>query len=682
MSFEKVRRLLKAIEDINNNEDYYKEFRYESDGSRAYSSSTDAINDLLESVHTELNELEKEQPIDSREDLSDDKKDTLEEMGEWIMNDNSSLEEKIAKKKYHENNRKELIDFYEKTREMSPADTLRTLVNEVGLKQAIIDVAECINATSDDGRISDKVKEWAKGIDCASKEELEGYNLYSLTSWIHPSHLNQIAEETIRFALSYYEIYQINRELPDGRDLSFISYADLEEKGLKADPDNYSLVYSAKYNNEGLDEIYEIFNVRHPGDFRGHSLSVSDVVVIHSNGEDRAYYVDSFGFEQVPEFLQTKERQNEKTTGMTLTQYSGLYIDKDIWDKEVDVCVGFVLDREESSEDDTLYYQDQFLSYLADNVIVVEGNPDSYICDFSGFFKKHQDELKELYEKAQWRLEDEFDEDEIHYDFVSSVLPQMVSGNSTDSTYKAFLNIFCKDDQLEKDSEEKGDMKKNEQPLETKDFKKEIITILGKVFAEYSKGFDPQNSTDDERTLLEADKAYNYLVQLVNAQETNQGYKILDVLKQRGGDFSFAIGYNKKEPNPYVVWTYFKDKYNGKHYSSGTYVNSLYEAALVQAEKADLSAYKNDLFDIVNMTLCIDKKLDRSLSKNLFNSKDISDTVKYYVDQWRSWDKTLDDDIRDYNTLDSMDEFIEEKMYTIEQSFIELETDESKGAEL
>ena len=55
--------------------------------------------------------------------------------------------------------------------------------------------------------------------------------------------------------------------------------------------------------NRMVDSIYERFNLQHPADFRGHSLSVSDVIVMHQNGQDQAYYVDSFGFKQVPEFF-------------------------------------------------------------------------------------------------------------------------------------------------------------------------------------------------------------------------------------------------------------------------------------------------------------------------------------------------------------------------------------------
>ena len=71
------------------------------------------------------------------------------------------------------------------------------------------------------------------------------------------------------------------------------------------DKTNYELVYSAELTpGTSLEDIYTRFNIDHPKDFKGHSLSVSDVVVLHQNGQDAAHYVDSFGYKEVPEFLQ------------------------------------------------------------------------------------------------------------------------------------------------------------------------------------------------------------------------------------------------------------------------------------------------------------------------------------------------------------------------------------------
>ena len=70
---------------------------------------------------------------------------------------------------------------------------------------------------------------------------------------------------------------------------------------------NYELIYSAPLApGISLEDIWEKFNIDHPKDFKGHSLSISDVVVLHQNGENTAHYVDSAGFQKVPEFLQEK----------------------------------------------------------------------------------------------------------------------------------------------------------------------------------------------------------------------------------------------------------------------------------------------------------------------------------------------------------------------------------------
>lgn len=70
---------------------------------------------------------------------------------------------------------------------------------------------------------------------------------------------------------------------------------------------NYELVYSAPLAPEtSLEDIYTRFNIDHPKDFKGHSLSVSDVVVLHQDGQDAAHFVDSVGFREVPEFYRSR----------------------------------------------------------------------------------------------------------------------------------------------------------------------------------------------------------------------------------------------------------------------------------------------------------------------------------------------------------------------------------------
>ena len=101
-----------------------------------------------------------------------------------------------------------------------------------------------------------------------------------------------------------FSIYQLKRS-DETRDLRFEPYDRLTATGHAVDPANYDLIYSAPLApGTSLEDIFTRFNIDHPKDFKGHSLSVSDVVVLHQNGQDTAHYVDSIGFRQTPEFLQ------------------------------------------------------------------------------------------------------------------------------------------------------------------------------------------------------------------------------------------------------------------------------------------------------------------------------------------------------------------------------------------
>lgn len=104
-----------------------------------------------------------------------------------------------------------------------------------------------------------------------------------------------------------FSIYQL-RQGEDTRKFRFEAYEYMAAKGYAADRADYELVYTAELlPGTSLEDIYTRFNVNHPQDFKGHSLSVSDVVVLHQNGQDTAYYVDSIGFKELPEFLQNEK---------------------------------------------------------------------------------------------------------------------------------------------------------------------------------------------------------------------------------------------------------------------------------------------------------------------------------------------------------------------------------------
>ena len=108
-----------------------------------------------------------------------------------------------------------------------------------------------------------------------------------------------------------FSIYQL-RDGDETRDYRFEPYDRLQAAGLAVDRANYELVYTAPFApGTSLDDIFTRFNIDHPKDFKGHSLSVSDVVVLHQGGQDTAHYVDRGDFKQIPEFLQEKQPQRE-----------------------------------------------------------------------------------------------------------------------------------------------------------------------------------------------------------------------------------------------------------------------------------------------------------------------------------------------------------------------------------
>ena len=122
-----------------------------------------------------------------------------------------------------------------------------------------------------------------------------------------------------------FSIYQIKGG-EETRDLRFEPYDRLIATGHRVDPKNYALVYSAELTpGASLEDIYTRFNIDHPKDFKGHSLSVSDVVVLHQNGQDTAHYVDNFGYKDVPEFLQPENylKAAEQTTEQNYNMIDG-----------------------------------------------------------------------------------------------------------------------------------------------------------------------------------------------------------------------------------------------------------------------------------------------------------------------------------------------------------------------
>ena len=123
-----------------------------------------------------------------------------------------------------------------------------------------------------------------------------------------------------------FTIYQLKQEEAT-RAYRFEPYDRLQAAGLAVTPSHYDLVYTTELTpGTTLEDIYTRFNVDHPKDFKGHSLSVSDVVVLHQNGKDSAHYVDSFGYKTVPEFLESENylKVAEQTTEQNYNMIDGV----------------------------------------------------------------------------------------------------------------------------------------------------------------------------------------------------------------------------------------------------------------------------------------------------------------------------------------------------------------------
>ena len=128
------------------------------------------------------------------------------------------------------------------------------------------------------------------------------------------------AEKSAEQDTDLYTIYQIREGSPAGV-FEFMGMDYIRQKGMEIRPEDYQEVYvGALVPGTTLEDLYIQFNgPKMPEDFTGHSLSVSDIVVVHKDGEDHAYYVDRFGYEEVSEFLATAQAQ-EKTVQDKATQ--------------------------------------------------------------------------------------------------------------------------------------------------------------------------------------------------------------------------------------------------------------------------------------------------------------------------------------------------------------------------
>ena len=150
-----------------------------------------------------------------------------------------------------------------------------------------------------------EVERWVEAIiekgDPIQKERVERV--------IYPERFEQSFEEMMftrkECRLSIYHL----DENGTGRDQLFVGMDDLQEKGITVTADQYRCVYSSLYlPNEDMNAIYSIFNDDPPADYKAHALSVSDVVIMNQNGDMKAFFVDRFGFQKLPDFVGERKK--------------------------------------------------------------------------------------------------------------------------------------------------------------------------------------------------------------------------------------------------------------------------------------------------------------------------------------------------------------------------------------
>ena len=117
-----------------------------------------------------------------------------------------------------------------------------------------------------------------------------------------------LEEEMFRGNGDRYAIYHVDEGTP-GKQHLFMNMAMVKEDGITIDAANYKCVYSGRlHENEKLDDLYAVFNDNPPADYKAHAMSVSDVIITNRGGDMQAYYVDRFGYEELPDFAAQREK--------------------------------------------------------------------------------------------------------------------------------------------------------------------------------------------------------------------------------------------------------------------------------------------------------------------------------------------------------------------------------------
>ena len=143
------------------------------------------------------------------------------------------------------------------------------------------------------------------GVEKADWLALQEYEEMKGTDKLSPEMSEQLFLEHSKDAFAIYQL----KDGDELRDYRFEGLDWLKSRGLSVERDNYNFVYTEPFTQyasqrDRLEEIWERFNNDHPADFKGHSLSVSDIVAIKQNGVVTYHYCDSYDFKELPQFAE------------------------------------------------------------------------------------------------------------------------------------------------------------------------------------------------------------------------------------------------------------------------------------------------------------------------------------------------------------------------------------------
>lgn len=207
-------------------------------------------------------------------------------------------------------------------------------------KDSIEDREQAVEALKEQIQAGDVqlIREWLQ----AAVEESEGESAEKAAELITRMDAVVKEQKLLSGSEKQFGIYQITARDPE-HDYRFMNLDFVKRHGMEVNCADYELVYTEPLTEKDtLEAIYERFNIQRPADFTGHSLSVSDVVVLNDGKSLKAYYVDSIGFAELPDFLKERNMDlqkenllNEKLQEIEIFDKPGLFSNGRLRDEDV-----------------------------------------------------------------------------------------------------------------------------------------------------------------------------------------------------------------------------------------------------------------------------------------------------------------------------------------------------------